>query len=42
MTTAHSRYVLPSFVERTTYGVQETTPYNKVHQPAVAGIRGQA
>jgi ATP-dependent Clp protease protease subunit len=25
-----SRYVLPSFVERTTYGVKEMTPYNKL------------
>jgi ATP-dependent Clp protease protease subunit len=32
MTTAHSRYVLPSFVERTSYGVQETTPYNKLFE----------
>jgi ATP-dependent Clp protease protease subunit len=24
------RYVLPSFVERTTYGVKEMTPYNKL------------
>ncbi len=32
MMTAHSRYVLPSFVERTSYGVQETTPYNKLFE----------
>ncbi|MDT4893249.1 MAG: ATP-dependent Clp protease, protease subunit, partial [Pseudonocardiales bacterium] len=24
-----SRYVLPSFVERTNYGIKESNPYNK-------------
>src|SRR5690606_33036899 len=27
-----SRYVLPSFVERTSYGVKETNPYNKLYE----------
>jgi len=25
-----SRYVLPSFVERTSYGIKEMNPYNKL------------
>jgi len=27
---AQSRYVLPSFIERTSYGVKESNPYNKL------------
>ncbi|SDF99984.1 ATP-dependent Clp endopeptidase, proteolytic subunit ClpP [Sinosporangium album] len=30
-----SRHVLPSFVERTTYGVKETTPYNKLFEDRI-------
>lgn len=30
-----ARYVLPSFVERTSYGVQETNPYNKLFEERV-------
>jgi ATP-dependent Clp protease protease subunit len=30
--TAHSRHVLPSFVERTSYGVQESNPYKKLFE----------
>jgi ATP-dependent Clp protease protease subunit len=30
-----SRYVLPSFVERTTYGVKESNPYNKLFEERV-------
>jgi ATP-dependent Clp protease protease subunit len=30
-----ARYVTPSFVERTTYGVQETNPYNKLFEERV-------
>jgi len=26
----YNRYVLPSFVERTSYGIKESTPYNKM------------
>jgi ATP-dependent Clp protease protease subunit len=29
---AHARYVLPSFVERTSYGHQETNPYSKLFE----------
>ena len=27
-----SRYVLPSFVERTSYGIKEMNPYNKLFE----------
>src|SRR5438270_13147199 len=27
-----SRYVLPSFIERTSYGVKESNPYNKLFE----------
>jgi ATP-dependent Clp protease, protease subunit len=30
-----SRYVLPSFVERTTYGVKEMNPYNKLFEERI-------
>ncbi len=30
-----ARYVLPSFVERTTYGVKEMTPYNKLFEDRI-------
>ncbi|GLW11125.1 ATP-dependent Clp protease proteolytic subunit 2 [Microtetraspora sp. NBRC 13810] len=30
-----ARYVLPSFVERTTYGVKETSPYNKLFEDRI-------
>jgi ATP-dependent Clp protease protease subunit len=29
------RYVLPSFVERTSYGMKETTPYNKLFEDRI-------
>ena len=32
---AHSRYVLPSFVERTSYGVKESNPYNKLFEERI-------
>lgn len=25
-----SRYILPSYVERTSYGIKESNPYNKL------------
>src|SRR5919202_1776865 len=44
----HNRYVLPSFVERTSYGIKESNPYNKMFeariiilQPATEGGYGQ-
>ena len=30
-----SRYVLPSFVERTTYGIKEMNPYNKLFEERI-------
>ena len=32
---ASSRYVLPSFVERTSYGVKEMNPYNKLFEERI-------
>ena len=31
----HNRYVLPSFVERTSYGVKESNPYNKMFEDRI-------
>ena len=33
--TPQSRYVLPSFVERTSYGVKEMNPYNKLFEERI-------
>ena len=33
--TPSSRYVLPSFVERTSYGVKESNPYNKLFEERI-------
>ena len=33
--TAQSRYVLPSFVERTSYGVKESNPYTKLFEERI-------
>jgi ATP-dependent Clp protease, protease subunit len=33
--TPTSRYVLPSFVERTSYGVKESNPYNKLFEERI-------
>lgn len=35
MTAPRARYVLPSFTERTSYGIQESTPYNKLFQDRI-------
>src|SRR5499425_3588338 len=32
---AESRYVLPSFVERTPYGIKEMNPYNKLFEERI-------
>lgn len=32
---AESRYILPSFVERTSYGTKESTPYNKLFEDRI-------
>jgi ATP-dependent Clp protease, protease subunit len=34
-TTPQSRYVLPSFVERTSYGIKEMNPYNKLFEERI-------
>ena len=31
-----SRYILPSFVERTSYGMKESNPYNKLCEERVS------
>ena len=31
----HNRYILPSFVERTSYGVKESNPYNKLFEERI-------
>jgi ATP-dependent Clp protease protease subunit len=33
--TPQSRYILPSYVERTSYGVKESNPYNKLYEERV-------
>jgi ATP-dependent Clp protease, protease subunit len=33
--TPQSRYVLPSFVERTNYGIKESNPYNKLFEERI-------
>jgi ATP-dependent Clp protease protease subunit len=32
---AQSRYIIPSFVERTSYGVKESNPYNKLFEERI-------
>ena len=34
-TVPQSRYILPSYVERTSYGVKESNPYNKLYEERV-------
>jgi ATP-dependent Clp protease protease subunit len=34
-TPVHNRYVLPSFVERTSYGIKESNPYNKLFEERI-------
>jgi len=35
LVTPQSRYVLPSFVERTSYGIKEMNPYNKLFEERI-------
>ena len=37
----HNRYVLPSFVERTSYGMKESNPYNKLFEDRIIFLGGQ-
>lgn len=34
-TPVHNRYILPSFVERTSYGIKEMNPYNKMFEERI-------
>jgi ATP-dependent Clp protease protease subunit len=31
----HNRYIIPSFIERTSYGVKESNPYNKLFEERI-------
>src|SRR5919106_4606180 len=31
----HNRYIIPSFIERTSYGVKESNPYNKLFEDRI-------
>jgi ATP-dependent Clp protease, protease subunit len=31
----HNRYIIPSFVERTSYGIKESNPYNKMFEDRI-------
>jgi ATP-dependent Clp protease protease subunit len=35
MREVHNRYILPSYVERTSYGIKETNPYNKLFEDRI-------
>lgn len=35
MNLPHSRYILPSYVERTSYGIKESNPYNKLYEERI-------
>ena len=41
MQTAQGRYVLPSFVERTSYGYQESNPYSKLFEGRIVFLGTQ-
>jgi ATP-dependent Clp protease protease subunit len=41
MHTAHGRHVLPSFVERTSYGYQESNPYSKLFEGRIVFLGTQ-
>ncbi len=41
MTMPRSRYVLPSFTERTSYGVRESSPYNKLFEERIVFLGSQ-
>ena len=31
----HNRYIIPSFIERTSYGIKESNPYNKMFEERI-------
>ncbi|MGC9671042.1 ATP-dependent Clp protease proteolytic subunit [Planosporangium sp. 12N6] len=35
MREVHNRYILPSFIERTSYGIKEMNPYNKMFEERI-------
>jgi ATP-dependent Clp protease protease subunit len=35
MLEVHNRYIIPSFVERTSYGIKESNPYNKMFEERI-------
>jgi ATP-dependent Clp protease, protease subunit len=35
MLEVHNRYIIPSFVERTSYGIKESNPYNKMFEDRI-------
>ena len=35
MEPVYNRYILPSFVERTSYGIKESNPYNKMFEERI-------
>jgi ATP-dependent Clp protease, protease subunit len=35
MTPVYNRYILPSFIERTSYGIKESNPYNKMFEERI-------
>jgi ATP-dependent Clp protease protease subunit len=35
MTPVYNRYILPSFIERTSYGMKESNPYNKMFEERI-------
>src|SRR5881392_2446883 len=37
----YNRYVLPSFVERTSYGIKESNPYNKMFEERIIFLGSQ-
>src|SRR5262245_10556055 len=37
----HNRYIIPSFIERTSYGVKESNPYNKMFELRFSLLGGE-
>jgi len=37
----HNRYIVPSFVERTSYGIKESNPYNKLFEDRIIFLGAQ-
>ena len=41
MSDQYGRYILPSFTERTSYGIKENNPYTKLFEERIAFHTGQ-